>query len=88
MIKNKEPIPIAEMKSDNLRPSNSMKPKMKIAVATTLDVARQGDSNADTNREPSHFHDPVDTRCKQGVRSAFIANLDTPLNGCSKIIQR
>jgi hypothetical protein len=66
------------MKSDDLRPSNSMNPKMKIAVATTLDVARQGDSNADTNREPSHFGDSVDTRCEQGVRSALITNLDSP----------
>ena len=87
MIKNKEPIPIAEMKSDNLRPSNSMKPKMKIAVATTLEAARQGD-NADTNREPSHFGDPVDTRCEQGVRSAFVANLDNPINGYTEIIRR
>jgi len=87
-MKNKEPIPIAELKSDNLRPSNSMNPKMKIAVATTLDVVRQGDSNAVTNREPSHFGDPVDTRCKQGVRSAFTTNLENPLNGCTEIVQR
>jgi hypothetical protein len=64
-MKNKEPIPTAEMKSDNLRPSNSMNPKMKIAVATTLNVVRQGDSNADTNREPPYLGDPVDTRCEQ-----------------------
>ena len=41
-MKNSEPIPIDEMDSDNLRPSNSTNPKMKIAVATTLNVAHQG----------------------------------------------
>jgi hypothetical protein len=40
-MKNSEPIPIDEMKSDNLRPSNSTNPKMKIAVTPTLDVAHQ-----------------------------------------------
>jgi hypothetical protein len=41
-MKNSEPIPMVEMKSDNLRPSKSTNPKMKIAVAITLDMARQG----------------------------------------------
>ena len=48
-MKNRQPIPVAEMESDNLRPSNSMNPKTKIAVATTLDAASEGGSNADRN---------------------------------------
>ena len=35
-MKNRVPIPIAEMNSDNLRPRVSTKKKTKMEVATTL----------------------------------------------------
>ena len=38
MIKNSEPIPMAEMKSESLRPRVSTPKKMKMAVATTLTI--------------------------------------------------
>lgn len=37
-MKNKVPIPIAEMNNESLRPSVSAKKKTKMAVATTLTI--------------------------------------------------
>lgn len=47
MMKKSVPMPIAEMSSESLRPSDSTKPKMKIAVATTLMMPYTPDASSE-----------------------------------------
>jgi len=75
MIKNRVPIPIAEMKNDNFLPNDSTPKKMKIAVATTLTTPKAQQDQVRTLGNSTTLGPTVNSTSQKGVFPANVSDL-------------